>query len=188
MLRGDIVTKAVSLAFAERNRALANEIRHFAEALYVLEVGGKEAHARALGVEWVEYKRHVPVSSSLWHGDEELEIDRDLPHPLIWGYRNGIKVESDHPMAAQLKALEKVRAKIEADKKQLKSNLHSIMAGVYSVEKLRERWPECDAVLPLNTGMPVVKYEIVPVTLVNDINKALGIPSNTTPLSKAMAK
>lgn len=75
-------------------------------------------------------------------------------------------------------------AAIRDEKEALRVKLSALVYSVTTLPRLREAWPECEQFLP-NTAPKTVSTAIVPVELVPELNKALGVKAKARQPSHA---
>lgn len=177
-IREEITAKALTATFGKRDDAHAKARKAFADALYKHEHGDIERLAMKLPQEWRamhnDFRIECDGFRSWGKGDgapRHFEMSRSRPFPM---YQRDITVGKDHGMYDQAQAIAAEHDAIEAANADLRVKLHALLNSVTTVEKLKERWPECVPFLPTAQAKAV---ELLPVNanLAGQINVLMGI-------------
>jgi hypothetical protein len=187
-LRSSIVTKALAAFNKEPQAALLKADQEFALALYQYTYGDKEAMARSLGRDWIEFSDTLTVrreGETRYYG-RELKLPKEMPFPSSSLSQGTIEISKKSPMR---KAYDDLRAQHDRHAeaaKGLTEKLYALLKRCTTVKRLVAEWPEGAQFIPRYSPPPM---PIVPATLTHDINRMLGLePSPATTPKAAAAK
>lgn len=189
--REELIGRALVHAFKAREIAHAAATTALADALYDHTHGSVEKLARKLPQGWVDHSTRLTISAAgfSWrHRDDGmqnniLKLSTSRPFPR-YGDQHGMAVGGEHPLNDQAQAVAEEHAAIRDEKEALRVKLSALVYSVTTLPRLREAWPECEQFLP-DTTPKTVSTAIVPVELVPELNKALGIKANARRPSRA---
>lgn len=176
--REHIINTAMQQAFEARDRAQENAITALADAVYRHEYAAIEKIANKLPQGWCNADKNIYIEAAgfSWRGNgdasERLGMSKSRRLPINQNC-NPVKIGGAHPLNDQAQAVAEEHKAIGRDKDALRAKLRAVVCAATTVEKLLDAWPECEALLPASTPKPA--GALVPVELVPELNKALGI-------------
>ncbi|CAB3850231.1 hypothetical protein LMG26846_01954 [Achromobacter insuavis] len=179
--REELIGKALKRAFSAREKAHQEATIALADAVYAHEYGQTGKIADKLPQGWCDSDKQIWIEAAgfSWRSGTDgkqyngLHMSKSRRVPR---YQNGkpVKIGGAHPLNDQAQAVATEHAAIRDDKEALRVKLRALVYSVTTLPRLREAWPECEQFLP-DSAPKTVSTAIVPVELVPELNKALGI-------------
>ena len=177
--RDHIVSAAMQQAFEARDKAQEKAITALADAVYEHEYAAIGQIANKLPQGWCNAHNRIYINAPgfSWRGDNDdvnecLGMSKSRRLPMNQNCKP-VKIGGAHPLNDQAQVVAEENKAIGRDKNALRAKLRAVVYATTTVEKLLEAWPECEALLPACTPKPA--GALVPVELVPELNKALGI-------------
>lgn len=177
--RDELIGRALKRAFATREAEHEKRSTQLADALYDYTHGAAEKLARKLPQGWVSFDKAINIDAAgfSWNPNRTglkyftLQMSRARPFPRH--DEKSIKVGGAHVCNDMAQAVAAEYAAIRDDKEALRVKLQALVYACTTVAKLRAAWPECEQFLP--EAAPKPSTALVPVDLVPELNKALGL-------------
>jgi len=96
-------------------------------------------------------------------------VDRLIKNPTPYN----VNIPADHPLAVEFNAIQKVSIELKDRSNTIKSQVKGSLSQYTTIKKLIEAWPEVKELLPKTVDESKPK---LPVVLVKDLNKLIGLP------------
>lgn len=173
-LRASIVSRAISATFGKRLAAHDKARIALADAIYAHQYGAAEKIAKKLPAGWVDSTRSIYIE----HPDygmrcsepSGLALSKSHLCPRTGGY---IAIGKDHPLRQRCDDLAKAGAALSKERDTARVKLVALLNGCSTLKQIHERWPEGKAFYPADEKRAVTT--LVPVTLIAEVNAALGL-------------
>lgn len=181
--REHILERALRLALQDRKKAHKAATTALADALWEHEYSAAAKIAAKLPQAWVHSSSSIYIRSAGFKGRYEYgkeKMDCELPMsatrlvPDDHDHHNIIVVGGDHPFFERAQSLAEEFQAINREKERLTARIKSILYAVNTRAQLLEVWPEVAELLPPEQSP---SRAVVPVELVPDLNKSVGLPS-----------
>lgn len=179
--RDELIGRALNKAFGPRDKALKQARSDLADAIYAHEWGAAGKIADKLPQGWVSCNNYLWINAAGFSHDSRrdgkanstltMSQSRRLPDNVH------VSIDGAHPLNDAAQAVASEHAAIRDEKEALRVKLRALVYSVTTLARLREAWPECESLLPAATPRP--SAALVPVELVPDLNKALGLCKST---------
>ncbi|WP_238878662.1 Nmad5 family putative nucleotide modification protein [Achromobacter xylosoxidans] len=178
--RDALIGKALKHAFTAREKDHETATTALADALYEYTHGAAEKIAKKLPQGWVSHDLEIRIDAAgfSWNPNHtglknySLKMSKARAFPRYED--KAIKVGGAHPLNELAQAVAAEHAAIRDEKDALRVKLRALVYSVTTLPRLREAWPECEQFLP-DAAPKIISTAIVPVELVPQVNKALGI-------------
>lgn len=175
--RDELIGRALMHAFGKREKAHKAATVALADAIYAHEWGEAGKIADKLPQGWVHAYSELRIIAAGFgypHNKEGLQShilrmskSRRVPRSVE------VTVGGAHLLNDQAQTVAAGHAAIRDEKEALRVKLRALVYSVTTLARLREAWPECEQFLP--EAAPRPSTALVPVELVPDLNKALGL-------------
>ncbi|SUA63435.1 Uncharacterised protein [Oligella urethralis] len=179
-IRQEIVQTALIKAFSKRKEELKQNLIKFADELYDFTYGETVSKFKNAPPEWLYYNNTARIDApGFSYKTTEKTLNYDLyltvpkAFPIHFDYGNKIKLTPEHPLFDKSQELVHTHMDLWAEEEALEAKLNSIVNSVSTLKQLLEIWPECANILPKDISP--APLAIVPISLINDVNKALGM-------------
>lgn len=175
--RDEMIGRALMHAFGKREKAHKAATVALADAIYAHEWGEAGKIADKLPQGWVRFNNYVYLNAAGFSHDSRrdklqsshltMSKSRRMPENAH------VAIDGAHPLNDQAQAVAAEHAAIRDEKEALRVKLRALVYSVTTLARLREAWPECEQFLP--EAAPKPSTALVPVELVPDLNRALGL-------------
>lgn len=176
--RDELIGRALVHAFAAREKANADAATTLADAIYAHEWGAAGKIADKLPQGWVTARSYLYINAAGFSHDSRRDGKASSTLKMSKARRTPdnvhLAIGGAHPLNDQAQAVAQEHAAIRDEKEALRVKLQALVYSVTTLPRLREAWPECEQFLP-DTAPKTVSTAVVPVELVPELNKALGI-------------
>ena len=182
-IRDSIINAAVFDAFDEKIKKHKAKETPLADKLYEMTYGeiSEKVRKAKLPEGWTRSSTRLRI---ICDGFQYYRTDKNLSDQLemsesnyvpLSGYDNHLTIGPEHPMFQEFQDWLNEHIDIQAEKAKL---LADVKANVYScntVKQLLDKWPESEVYLK---AIPTRGTAIVPLMLVKDVNKRIGLPKS----------
>lgn len=173
-----ITEQAVERGVATLTAQCAKDWTDFAETVYAFSTDlPKEAEFRALphARNWATFTKSAEIDLKQYSNKKvKLKAERPLAaHNHYNGYHL-LRITDHKDFTETFLKLGKQDAALRTLASEAKTKVVALLATVNTFEQFRKAWPEGVELLPEE---PKKNYALVPVGLVADLNKMVGVPS-----------
>jgi hypothetical protein len=180
-----IVEAALTANFSDVEKTYKASRTALADAIYETEYGAAEAIAKKLPSGWCRNDRHLRIvctgfgygkSSESSSSNFETSKDRFWPQ----GYA-ATEITLSHPQYVQAQEVLRQHAAIYKARQELESKLYALVASCGTLKQLHAAWPLGAEFFPEEK---VTGTALVPINLVPEINKIMGLPQKGKKVQK----
>ena len=182
-IRDNIVNAAVSDAFGERLEEHKAKETPLADKLYEMTYGeiSEKVRKAKLPEEWTRSSATLRIDCdgySYYVTDKNLKNSLEMSKPNympVPGYCGHITIKPDHPMYQEFQDWLNEYIDLNEEKAKLTADVKAMFHSCNTVKQLLDKWPESEVYLK---AIPSRGTAIVPLMLVKDVNKRIGLPKS----------